>query len=514
MVVTPTSLELNRISRRFVEKIPIHFARRHTLIGLDTDHPEIVEVFASDAGQQTIVDNLGLTLTCEVHLRVASDQEIQTAINQAYQQRQTDIEEVASTITGPEAIDVENLEADGDLLDDATRAPVIKLVNLMLFDAVKRRASDLHVQAKEDGVVIRLRIDGVLFDYLETGGFLLEEIVSRIKVMGGMDIAEKRLPQDGRTTVRIGERIVDLRISTIPTAHGERAVLRLLDKSARLYELPELGIAEDVREKLAELIQRSHGMILITGPTGSGKSTTLYSALQQIDYQKLNVVTLEDPIEYHLPGISQTQVSARKGMTFAKGLRSLLRQDPDVIMVGEIRDVETARLAIQSSLTGHLVLSTLHTNDAPGAVARLLDLGIEPYLVADSLLAVGAQRLVRKVCQQCSSETAPSKSELRELRIEARDLPTYMRGAGCETCGQTGYFDRICITELIEVNEPVRQLIHQRAQASQIRELALQHGMRTLRQDGIRQVKAGLTTPAEVLRVTQLDYLASEWAAS
>ncbi len=514
MVATPTSLELHRISRRFVERIPIHFARRHALIGLDTDQADIIEVFASDAAVQATVDNLGLTLACEVQLRVASDQEIQAAINQAYQQRQTDIEEVASTIAGPEAVDVENLEADGDLLDDATRAPVIKLVNLMLFDAVKRRASDLHVQAKEDGVVIRLRIDGVLFDYLETGGFMLEEIVSRIKVMGGMDIAEKRLPQDGRTTVRIGERIVDLRISTIPTAHGERAVLRLLDKSARLYELPELGIAEDVREKLAELIQRSHGMILITGPTGSGKSTTLYSALQQIDYQRLNVVTLEDPIEYHLPGISQTQVSARKGMTFAKGLRSLLRQDPDVIMVGEIRDVETARLAIQSSLTGHLVLSTLHTNDAPGAVARLLDLGIEPYLVADSLLAVGAQRLVRKVCRKCSSEAAPSPSELRDLRIRARDLLAYQRGAGCEACGQTGYFDRICITELIEVSQPVRQLIHQRAQASQIRELALQHGMRTLRQDGIRQIKAGLTTPAEVLRVTQLDYLASEWTAS
>jgi general secretion pathway protein E len=382
---------------------------------------------------------------------------------------------------------------------------VIKLVNLMLFDAAKRRASDVHVQPLEEGLVVRLRIDGVLFDHLHPGKHLHDEIVSRIKVMGGMDIAEKRLPQDGRTTVRVGQRLIDVRISTIPTAHGERVVLRLLDKGARLYDLTELGMADDVLQRFEELVGRSHGMILMTGPTGSGKSTTLYAALQRIDYKQLNVVTLEDPIEYHLAGISQTQVSERKGMTFATGLRNVLRQDPDVIMVGEIRDQETARLAVQSALTGHLVLSTLHTNDAVGAIARLLDLGIEPYLVADALLGVGAQRLVRLICLKCKQSVQVDPREADALGLNGEDRTGIHQGIGCEACGGTGYHDREALVELLTVDERVRALIHERAPAGEIRTATIRAGMRSLRREGIRKILAGRTTPAEVLRVTRSD---------
>ncbi len=500
MTLCTVELDPARICERFVQRVPIHFARRHALIGLETDQPQVVEIATDDPNRQGVVDNLAVTLDCETRLVTADGATIQRLIDLAYQQQRIDIQGVVEQIAAPDELDVETLKSDADLLDNATRAPVIKLVNLALFEAARKRASDLHIQPTEQGLVIRLRIDGVLFDYLKPPGHLHDEIVSRIKVMGGMDIAEKRLPQDGRTTVRVGKRLIDLRISSVPTAHGERVVLRLLDKGARLYELTQLGMAEDVLTTFRGLIRRSHGMILMTGPTGSGKSTTLYSALQELDYGSLNVVTLEDPIEYHLPGISQTQVSDRKGMTFATGLRSVLRQDPDVIMVGEIRDEPTARLAIQSALTGHLVLSTLHTNDAAGAVARLLDLGVEPYLVADSLLAVGAQRLVRLNCKECAVQVSVDPHEARELGLEVEQIS---KGAGCERCSGTGYYDRQAICELLVVDETVRNLIHERAQASRIRSAAVAGGMRTLRRDGVRRILAGQTTPAEVLRVTQ-----------
>ena len=497
-----------QIAERFVQRVPIHFARRHVLIGLKTDDEQVLEVATDEPGKMAIVENLGLTLGCEVRMVRAEATEVQRAINLAYEQQQADVEGVIESIAASDDVDLALWEdkaagGEGDLLDNASRAPVIKLVNLLLFEAAKRRASDVHVHPKEEYTVVRLRIDGVLFDYLKPGRHLHDEIISRIKVMGGMDIAEKRLPQDGRTTVRIGQRLIDLRISCVPTAHGERVVLRLLDKGARLYELTELGMGPNALERFELLIRRSHGMLLMTGPTGSGKSTTLYAALQRIDYGRLNVMTLEDPIEYHLPGISQTQVSTRKGMTFASGLRSVLRQDPDVIMVGEIRDTETARLAIQSALTGHLVLSTLHTNDAAGAVARLLDLGIEPYLVADSLLGVGAQRLVRRICPRCKRPVVPDSRQLAELGLDGQDADKLRAGAGCEHCGGTGYFEREGVFELLSVDERIRGLIHSRAQAQAIRATAAAAGMRTLRAEGTRKVLAGVTTPAEVLRVTQ-----------
>ena len=501
----PATLERippERIANRFVERIPIHFAREHGLIGLTTDDPDLFLIASEDPTRWQLIDNLGLVLEAEVRAIGASAAEIQRAINWAYGQRRTDVDGLLSTIELVD--DPESHAGEDDLLDDDERAPVIKLVNRVLFEAIKRRASDVHIQPAEDALMIRLRIDGILQNFLRPAASLTEELVSRIKVMAGMDIAEKRLAQDGRTTVRIGDRIIDLRVASLPTTHGERVVLRLLDQGARLYELPELGMPGDVQSAFEDLIRRSHGILLVTGPTGSGKTTTLYAALQRIDYARLNVVTLEDPVEYHFSGISQTQVSTRKGMTFATGLRSVLRQDPDVILVGEIRDEETARMAVQSSLTGHLVLSTLHTNDTASAVGRLLDLGVEPYLVADSLLGILAQRLIRLNCAACTIESQISMAAANKLGLSAEGSMVCQRGQGCPQCAGTGFRERQAIFELLLVNGPVQQLIHDRHSAAEIRRAARARGMRTLRDEAIRQMRAGRTTPEDVLRVTQV----------
>ncbi|QOV92352.1 Flp pilus assembly complex ATPase component TadA [Humisphaera borealis] len=398
--------------------------------------------------------------------------------------------------------EVRRLVSREDLLDNAARAPVIRLVNLLLFEAAQSGASDVHIQPYEQRLVIRTRIDGVLYDSFELPKGVQEEIVGRMKVIGRMNVAEKRLAQDGRATVSIGERSVDLRIASLPTSYGERVVIRLLDKSARLYELTDLGMDDKTLARFGRLISAEHGLSLVTGPTGSGKSTTLYSALRRINSTEKNVLTLEDPIEYQLEGISQTQVSDRKGMTFASGLRSVLRQDPDVIMVGEIRDRETASMAIQSALTGHLVFSTLHTNDAPSAVTRLMDLGIEPYLVASSLRAVLAQRLVRRICGGCAARAKPTAAGLRWLGVDASQTAGMRRGRGCDACRRTGYRGRFGMFELLVVDEPIRRLITTQADAGRIKDAAIAAGMRTLREDGVAKVLAGVTTIGEVERVT------------
>jgi general secretion pathway protein E len=389
-----------------------------------------------------------------------------------------------------------------DLLDNASRAPVIKLVNLMLFEAAKSSASDVHIQPYEERLMVRTRVDGVLYDAFALPKHVQEEVVSRVKVMGRMNIAEKRLAQDGRATVQIGDRVVDLRIASLPTSYGERVVIRLLDKSARLYELAEIGMDALTLRRFQELVSVEHGLVLVTGPTGSGKSTTLYAALKRINSKEKNVLTLEDPIEYQLEGISQTQVSDKKGMTFASGLRSVLRQDPDVIMVGEIRDRETATMAIQSSLTGHLVFSTLHTNDAASAVTRLLDLGIEPYLVASSVVGVMAQRLVRRICEQCAAPFTPDEAELAWLGVSAEAARGMRKGRGCAACRGTGYRGRVGTFELLTMDERVRKLIQARATAAEIKDAGVAAGMRTLRDDGVAKVLAGVTTTSEVERVT------------
>ncbi len=495
----------------FVEAVPALYAQHHYLIGIqpDADLGELTVVLSKPLDANAL-DNVSKMTGMPVRAAVSTRAAITSVIDVAYEQRSTVIEEVA------EELDSQNLDqlidevsSSDDLLDVVNRPPVIRLVNDILFRALQLRASDIHVHPYEARIQIRYRIDGILYDALSLNKNVLPLVVSRIKVMAGMDIAERRLPQDGRCSVRLGQREVDLRISTVPTSYGERSVMRLLDKSTGLFGLNELGLGQDDLKKFDSLLNRSHGVIFVTGPTGSGKSTTLYACLNRINSAEKNVITVEDPIEYQLEGISQIQVASRKGMTFATSLRHVLRQDPDVIMVGEVRDIETARMAIQSSLTGHLVFSTLHTNDSAGAVSRLLDLGVEPYLVSSSLIAIIAQRLVRKVCQNCKEPVTPSLHELRELGLGdvADNDGEFFVGAGCDKCFQTGYRGRTGIYELMLINEEVQNLIYKRETAGTIKRVALNAGLQTLRMDGATKVLAGITTVSEVLRVTQADVM-------
>jgi general secretion pathway protein E len=495
------------VSHDFLTSVPIGFARRHAVIGLASENGTMPVAF-SDVARWPQLEVLGKLLGREIKPLLAPQKEILRAINLAYQTQSGQAEQVIQELDGGDVLgDLQRMNANEDLLDVAARAPVIKLVNLVLLEAVKRRASDVHVQPHEDKLVVRFRIDGLLHDVFEPPAHLHPEIISRIKVMGGMNIAERRLAQDGRATVEVGDRIVDLRIATLPTSFGERAVIRLLDKSIRLYELGELGMPAAVLDAFRQLIRIDHGLILVTGPTGSGKSTTLYAALQELNASESNVITLEDPIEYRLKGISQTQVSDKKGMTFASGLRHVLRQDPDIIMVGEIRDSETARMAIQSALTGHLVFSTLHTNDSAGAVTRMLDLDVEPYLVASSLLGVQAQRLVRRICPKCRMPYSPTPADLHRWNLKEDEISSESLyfGKGCDDCLGTGYHDRVGIFELLLITEPIRELILKREKSSTIKANAISAGMTTLRSDGLAKAKGGITTMDEVVLVTGRD---------
>lgn len=494
------------ISADFIQQVPIHLARRFRMIGLAADTGPLPVVVCDLEGLEEL-DVVGRFLRRDVIPKLSSPGEIDAAINVAYQQKTGEAQQVIESFEAVASL--AELEQDlqrEDLLDVAGRAPIIKLVNSILFDAVKTRASDVHMQPFEDRMVIRFRIDGVLFDQFTVPHRAQEEVVSRIKVVGKMNIAEKRLPQDGRATVQVGDRIIDLRIASMPTSHGEKVVIRLLDKSARLYTLSEIGMSKSILEVFRKLIHVEHGLVLVTGPTGGGKSTTLYAALQEINTKNFNVVTLEDPIEYQLDGISQTQVNEKKGMTFASGLRSVLRQDPDIIMIGEIRDRPTAEMAIQSALTGHLVFSTLHTNDASSAVTRLLDLGIEPYLVASSLIGVLAQRLVRRVCDHCKSKF-DATDILQQLDPEIDAPCVAYVGSGCKACRKTGYHGRLGLFELMVSNEAIRDLIQKRANASEIRSAAVEQSMRLLRHDGLDKVRDGLTTIEEVARVSMQSFV-------
>jgi general secretion pathway protein E len=509
----------------FIEAVPATYAQHHFLIGIKSNRHDVENSDTSDGeddiSELTVVlskpldanalDNVSKMTGLPVKAAISTRAAITSVIDVAYEQRSTIIEEVAEELDSQNLDQlVDEVSTSDDLLDVVNRPPVIRLVNDILFRALQLRASDIHVHPYESKIQIRYRIDGILYDTLSLNRNVLPLIISRIKVMAGMDIAERRLPQDGRCSVRLGQREIDLRISTVPTSFGERSVLRILDKSTGIFTLDELGLWKDDLEKFDSLLNRSHGVIFVTGPTGSGKSTTLYACLNRINSAEKNVITIEDPIEYQLEGISQIQVASKKGMTFATSLRHVLRQDPDVIMVGEVRDIETARMAIQSSLTGHLVFSTLHTNDSAGAVSRLLDLGVEPYLVSSSLIAIIAQRLVRKVCQECKEPIEPSEHELRELGLAdeaAAHEGKFFVGKGCDKCFQTGYRGRTGIYEMMMISQDVQNLIYARESAGTIKRHALNSGLQTLRMDGARKVLAGITTIAEVLRVTQTDIM-------
>jgi len=493
------------VAPEFVARVPIAFARRFAVLGL-TPHDGIMPMAVASEASLNALDKLTTLLGLATEPVWVEGSVLRKAIDEAYGGQEVHVESAISGLTEQPSTILEQLSQPRDLLDGTNASPVARLVDLILWEAVKRRGSDVHIQPYEDLVQVRLRVDGVLYDYVQPPRSVLDEIVSRIKVLAKMNIAEKRLAQDGRTTVTVGDKTIDLRISTLPTRCGERVVLRLLDKSARLYRLPDLGMNEAELAQFAELIRRTHGIILVCGPTGSGKTTTLYAALQELNGKELNILTLEDPIEYQLSGISQTQVSDKKGMTFATGLRHVLRQDPDVIMVGEVRDAETARMAVQSSLTGHLVFSTLHTNDAAGAVARLLDLGIEPYLVAGSILGVLAQRLVRRVCVHCRAPRMVTKDDVRIIPQLREYLGRTLYDArGCERCNQTGYRDRIGLFELLRVNDALQGLMTGSPQSKDIKQAARDNGMRTLREDAVGKLLGGVTTLDEVLRVTHAD---------
>jgi general secretion pathway protein E len=496
------------VPKLFIESVPAAYAQHHYLIGVKSraDDSEITVVLSKPFDTDS-ADNVSRFTKLPVNIALATRTAITAAIDVAYEQKTTVIDEVAEELDSQNLDQLVNEVATADdLLDVVNRPPVIRLVNDILFRALQLRASDIHVHPYEGKIQIRYRIDGILYDTLSLNRNVLPLVVSRIKVMAGMDIAERRMPQDGRSSVRVGNREIDIRVSTVPTSYGERCVLRLLDKSTGLFSLTELGMWEDDLKIFDSLLDRSHGVIFVTGPTGSGKSTTLYAALNRMNAVEKNIITIEDPIEYQLGGISQMQVAARKGMTFVTALRHVLRQDPDVIMVGEVRDEETARMAIQSSLTGHLVFSTLHTNDSAGAISRLLDLGVEPYLVSSSLISVLAQRLVRKICPECRERYEPAEHELRELGIGAdKSSGQFYVGAGCGKCFNTGYKGRTGIYELMMVDEEIREMIHVRQTAGAIKDKAIEKGLQTLRMDGARKVIAGATTIAEVLRVTQAD---------
>jgi general secretion pathway protein E len=436
---------------------------------------------------------------------------IDDAINRAYDQASTTTAEELMIDLDEERLDVvasELAQEPRDLLETDDSAPIIKLVNGILSQAVKDRASDIHIEVFERDMVVRFRVDGMMFDVLSPPKRFQPAITSRVKVMSGLNIAEKRLPQDGRIRLRIAGRDIDIRVSSIPTAFGERIVLRLLDRAQAAVDinLDRLGFSGENLRKIERLIRQSHGIILATGPTGSGKSTTLYACLSRINSPEKNIITIEDPIEYQLHGVGQMQVNPKIDLTFASGLRSILRQDPDVIMVGEIRDGETAEIAIQAALTGHLVFSTLHTNDSFGAVTRLLDFGVEPFLVSSSILAVLAQRLVRKLCPDCKEAYAPSSTELARIGLTpAAVAEPIFKAKGCRTCRNTGYKGRVAIQELMVMDDDIRALVMQNSDAATLRRHCTSGGMKLLRQDGGDRVLGGETSIEELLRMTQED---------
>ena len=503
-------LEGIKVPDSFADTVPIEFARNYTLVGIEQDNG-IMKVATCSPFEIHPMDDLAAILATEVEPVFVPRGAITTHINKAYRNKADMVDEAIETIEEESLDDLSTFVSQSeDLLDVANKAPIIKLVNMVLFQALKMRASDVHIQPFEDRVQIRYRIDGVLYDMESVPKQVQDAVISRVKVMGKMDIAERRIPQDGRSTIKIGDAEVDVRISTVPTNQGERIVMRLLDKTTNVYAMEEIGLSEDHLESVRGIAHLTHGIIFVTGPTGSGKTTTLYAVLSEIDSTEKNVITIEDPIEYHIGGISQIQVSEKKGLTFAAGLRSLLRQDPDVMMIGEVRDEETARIAIQAALTGHLVFSTLHTNDSAGAVSRMLDIGVEPYLVASSLIAVIAQRLVRVICPECRTTSTPTQEDLklmRELKLTPDDLVDgrLQKGMGCDNCFDTGYTGRTAIYEVLNVDEDIRSLCVDRASATVIKRTAMDKGLVSLRGDGIRKVKMGQTTIQEILRVTQMD---------
>jgi general secretion pathway protein E len=521
-------LPLDSFKTDFISQVPIQFLKKYVMVPLisdtkesDVDNslpqlepenatktlPDSVAVIALNdpACIQPLDDLIRILEPYDFKLVLSTKDAILFAINISYDLSRDSAEQLVQDMEEDSSAIISEIEEKADLLDDISDAPIIKLANHIISQSVKARASDIHMEPYQDSFKVRYRVDGILYDLLSPPKWVQPALISRIKVMAKMNIAEKRLPQDGRFDVKIGNQEIDVRISTIPTSFGERLVLRLLDKSASLISFSDLGLSSDKLDLLENLVRSPNGIILVTGPTGSGKTTTLYAILSSINIPDINIITIEDPVEYQIKGISQIQVNPKINLTFAGGLRSIVRQDPDVILVGEIRDRETAEIAVQSALTGHLVFSTLHTNDSASAVTRLVDIGVEPFLISSSVLAVVAQRLVRVLCRNCKQPYIPDNSTLKSIGITPDQFQetTIYRADGCENCFHTGYKGRTGIFEIMLLDSSLKSLILTTYDSSQIKNAALNLNMVTLRQDGIQKVLRGISTIEEIIRVTQ-----------
>ncbi|RJP25169.1 MAG: type II secretion system protein GspE [Candidatus Abyssobacteria bacterium SURF_5] len=498
-----------QVNPNILSKVPLSFIKENKVVPICEENGECL-VAVHDPFNSAPVDDLKLLLGMRTTMMICPSLEIERIINHYFDLQNHSAAQVIMDIEEEEMglLTAEPFEERRDLLDLANEAPIIKLVNVIISQASKERASDIHIEPYEKDLRVRYRIDGVLYPILSPPRSYHAAIVSRIKIMANLNIAERRLPQDGRIKIRLSGREMDIRVSIVPTAYGERVVMRLLDKGTYLLTLEELGYSTEDLSQYARLLECSHGIILTTGPTGSGKTTTQYAALNRLNSMEKNIITVEDPIEYMMEGIAQIQVKPKIDLTFANGLRSILRQDPDIILVGEIRDVETAEMAIQASLTGHLVFSTLHTNDAAGAITRLLNMGIEPFLVSSSVIAVLAQRLVRTICPSCKTPYQPDDLELENIGIKRERLHDgfLWRGGGCANCVGRGYRGRTGIFELLLVRENIQSLILENVDSNTIkRQAILKNAMTTLREDGARKAIAGITTIEEVLRITRED---------
>ncbi len=495
----PIALGKVDISQAVLEKVPGSLARLYNIIPLSFERG-ILTVATSEPLNLSIFDDLRFMLNCEVKGKITTIEEINQAIQKYYGRDSASVDEIFAEISGAAGMEKGVLAAD-----DEGQLPIVKLINMILLKAISKQASDIHFEPFQKKFKIRYRVDGVLYDIANPPLELHQAIASRIKIMANLNIAETRLPQDGRTFVKIQGGLVDLRISCLPTIFGESIVIRVLDREAVRLSLDELGLEEATRKKLRGIIRKPFGIVLSTGPTGCGKTTSQYSCLNEINREEVKIITVEDPVEFDLAGLIQVSVRPKINLTFPLVLRHILRQDPDIVMVGEIRDTETVHMAIHASLTGHLVFSTLHTNDAPSAVTRLMDMGVEAFLIASSLEAVLAQRLLRKVCDRCRQEYPADEKERELLGADPQEEIMLVRGKGCEACGYTGYRNRVGIFELLIFDEDLRSLVLDRASVEKIREQAILNGMKTLREDAICKVRQGLTTVEELLHLTTLE---------
>ncbi|MBP8828138.1 MAG: type II secretion system ATPase GspE [Desulfobacter sp.] len=487
------------------EKITRKFLKKNLIVPLKPENkPPVIAL--NDPSELSYVDDVAMHAGfADYALALATKAQILSAINMIFDQDGHNVQKLMDDMEDDEFLHIEDIEHTADLLDDTSDAPVIRLVNQMISQSVKAGASDIHIEPFQDELIVRYRIDGILYPMMTPPKMFQSSLISRIKVMAKMNIAEKRIPQDGRAQVRMGNQEIDMRISTVPTNFGERLVIRLLNKSGYFMQISEFGLSSENERHLHDIFRQNHGIVLVTGPTGSGKTTTLYAGLSEINTPDRSIITVEDPVEYNLKGVGQIQVNQKTGLTFARGLRSIVRQDPDVILIGEIRDIETAEIAIQSALTGHLVFSTLHTNDAPGAVTRLVDLGVEPYLITSSVNHVIAQRLVRVLCSHCREEFVLSHGDLSSFDSINGLVPgqKVFRPKGCPKCFNTGYLGRQAIMEIMPLDEELKSLLLETSDANLIKVAAVRKGMKTLRSDGLTKVAKGITSLREVLRVTQ-----------